>query len=308
MQTAALIVAAGMSSRMGDFKPMLSIGSITIAQRVIANFHQAGIGKIVMVTGYQAVTLERHLSGSGVIFLRNDHYETTQMFDSVKIGLEYLMGKCDRVLFTPVDVPLFTAETVRRLLASEAALACPVCDGQQGHPLLISAALLPKILSDCGEQGLKGAVSRCGAALTAVAVDDPGTLRDADTPEDYSALVEYHNSQLIRPVVSVSLNREMPFFDRKTAMLLMLIDETSSVRAAGQRMQLSYSSCWNLIHTLESQLNFPLIERTQGGAGGSQSRLTQRGRLLLERFNAYEQKLRDTASELYESYFGGLLE
>ena len=308
MQTAALIVAAGMSSRMGDFKPMLSIGSITIAQRVVATFHQAGIGKIVMVTGYQAVTLERHLSGSGVIFLRNDHYETTQMFDSVKIGLEYLMEKCDRVLFTPVDVPLFTAETVRRLLASEAALACPVCDGQQGHPLLISAALLPKILSDCGEQGLKGAVSRCGAALTAVAVDDPGTLRDADTPEDYSALVEYHNSQLIRPVVSVSLNREMPFFDRKTAMLLMLIDETSSVRAAGQRMQLSYSSCWNLIHTLESQLNFPLIERTQGGAGGSQSRLTQRGRLLLERFNAYEQKLRDTASELYESYFGGLLE
>lgn len=308
MQTAALIVAAGMSSRMGDFKPMLSIGSITIAQRVIANFHQAGIGKIVMVTGYQAVTLERHLSGSGVIFLRNDHYETTQMFDSVKIGLEYLMGKCDRVLFTPVDVPLFTAETVRRLLASEAALVCPVCDGQQGHPLLISAALFPKILSDCGEQGLKGAVNRCGAALTAVAVDDPGTLRDADTPEDYSALVEYHNSQLIRPVVSVSLNREMPFFDRKTAMLLILIDETSSVRAAGQRMQLSYSSCWNLIHTLESQLNFSLIERTQGGAGGSQSRLTQRGRLLLERFNAYEQKLRDTASELYESYFGGLLE
>ena len=123
MQTAALIVAAGMSSRMGDFKPMLSIGSITIAQRVIATFHQAGIEKIVMVTGYQAVTLERHLSGSGVIFLRNDRYETTQMFDSVKIGLEYLMDKCDRVLFTPVDVPLFTAETVRRLLDANAVLA-----------------------------------------------------------------------------------------------------------------------------------------------------------------------------------------
>ena len=308
MQTAALIVAAGMSSRMGDFKPMLSIGSITIAQRVIATFHQAGIEKIVMVTGYQAVTLERHLSGSGVIFLRNDRYETTQMFDSVKIGLEYLMDKCDRVLFTPVDVPLFTAETVRRLLDANAALACPVCDGQQGHPLLISAALLPKILSDCGEQGLKGAVERCGAAMLEIPVDDPGTLHDADTPADFSALVDYHNSQLVRPVVSVSLNREMPFFDRRTAMLLMLIDETSSVRAAGQRMQLSYSSCWNLIHTLESQLNFTLIERTQGGAGGSQSRLTQRGRLLLERFDAYERKLRETALSLYDSYFGGLLE
>ena len=141
-----------------------------------------------------------------------------------------------------------------------------------------------------------------------IPVKDPGTLHDADTPADFSALVDYHNSQLARPVVSVSLYKERPFFDEKIAMLLTLVDETRSVRAAGQQMQLSYSSCWNLIHTLESQLNFPLIERTQGGAGGSQSRLTQRGRLLLERFNAYEQKLRDTASELYESYFGGLLE
>ena len=96
MQTAALIVAAGMSSRMGNFKPMLSIGSITIAQRVVATFHQAGIQKIVMVTGFNAVTLERHLSGSGVIILRNDDYENTQMFDSVRIGLTYLRDKCDR--------------------------------------------------------------------------------------------------------------------------------------------------------------------------------------------------------------------
>lgn len=120
MQTAALIVAAGMSSRMGDFKPMLSIGSISIAQRVVATFQQAGIRRIVMVTGFNAVTLERHLSGNGVIFLRNEDYETTQMFDSVKIGLAYLRGKCDAVLFTPVDIPLFTASPVRSLLDSGA--------------------------------------------------------------------------------------------------------------------------------------------------------------------------------------------
>ena len=308
MQTAALIVAAGMSSRMGDFKPMLNIGSISVAQRVVATLHQTGVNKIVMVTGYNATTLERHLAGNGIIFLRNEAYQTTQMFDSAKIGLSYLQDKCDRVLFTPVDVPLFTAQTVRALLDSGADLACPVCDGKQGHPILISSALLPEILNDSGEQGLKGAMDRCSAPLIRVEVDDPGTIHDADTPEDFSKLLDYHNSQLVRPVVSVSLTKEKPFFDSRIAMLLMLVDETKSVRAAGQRMQLSYSSCWNIIRTLESQLNYPLIERSQGGAKGSTSVLTDRGRLLLERYRAYEQTLKEQANALYESYFGGLFE
>ena len=73
-------------------------------------------------------------------------------------------------------------------------------------------------------------------------------------------------------------------------------------------MQLSYSSCWNIIRTLESQLNYPLIERSQGGAGGSTSVLTQRGKELLERYNAYEQLLKEQANELYDRYFGWLFE
>ena len=308
MQIGALIVAAGMSSRMGEFKPMLSIGSISVAQRVVATLSQSGVSKIVMVTGYNATVLERHLSGNGIIFLRNEDYEHTQMFDSVKIGLRYLLDKCDRVLFTPVDVPLFTARTVKAILDSGAPLACPMCEGRQGHPILIANELIPEILADCGEMGLKGAMDRCSVPLKRIEVDDPGTIHDADTPEDFSALVDYHNSQLVRPVISVSLNKEKPFFDSRIAMLLMLIDETKSVRAAGQRMQLSYSSCWNIIRTLESQLSYSLIERSQGGAGGSTSVLTERGRILLERYTAYEQKLKEKANALYEEHFGGLFE
>ena len=308
MEIGALIVAAGMSSRMGQFKPMLNIGAISVAQRIIATLQQAGATKIVMVTGYNATVLERHLAGNGIIFLRNEDYATTQMFDSVKIGLTYLLDKCDKILFTPVDVPLFTAQTVNTLLDSGAELACPMCQEKQGHPILISNLLIPEILNDCGQQGLKGAMDRCSIPLLRIEVDDPGTVHDADTPEDFSALVDYHNSQLVRPVVSVSLNKEKPFFDSKIAMLLMLVDETKSVRAAGQRMQLSYSSCWNTIKTLESQLSYTLIERSQGGAGGSQSRLTPKGKVLLDRFLAYEKALKEQATALYESHFGGMFE
>ena len=306
MKTAALITAAGMSSRMGDFKPMLNIGSISIAKRVIATFRQAGIQRIVMITGYHAQELEHHLSGEGLIFLQNEAYKTTHMFDSVKIGLSYLQDKCDAVLMTPVDIPLFTADTVKKLMFSGKKLACPACQGQTGHPILIGSCLIPGILRDSGQGGLKGALERCSEQMAEIAVKDPGILHDADTPEDYSALLRYHNSQLIRPVVTAALCREKPFFDQMTAMLLTLVDETGSVSAAGKQMKLSYSSCWNKIHTLENQLNCTLVERSQGGAGGSASHLTAQGKELVARYRIYEEKLNQQAQVLFDQVFGGM--
>ena len=229
------------------------------------------------------------------------------MFDSAKIGLEYLKDKCERILFTPVDIPLFTSATVRSLMESGAELACPVCEGQQGHPIMIASRLVDNILSDQGEGGLKGAISRCGAELQEIEVEDPGVLHDADTPEDYRTLLNMHNAQLVRPVLSVSLAKEMPFFDEKIAMLLSLVDETSSVRTACQRMQISYSTGWNIIRTMESQFSRTLIERSQGGAGGGQSRLTEDGRQLIDAFRRYSAELRRVAAELFDSYFEGTL-
>lgn len=304
MQIGAVIVAAGMSSRMGDFKPMMNIGSISIAQRIVATLHQAGVERIIVVTGYNAQQLERHLAGNSLIFLRNEAYASTQMFDSAKIGLSYLRDKCDQILFTPVDIPLFTALTVTKLLESAAPLACPVCEGKTGHPLLISSSLLDTILSDRGENGLQGAISRCGVTMTQVPVEDPGVLHDADTPEDYQSLLAYHNEQLIRPELSISLSREKAFFDEKTAMLLSLVEETGSVRRACERMQISYSGGWNIIRALESQLHFPLLERSQGGASGGESRLTERGKRLLGCYQRYSQAIREQAKLLFNDYFG----
>ena len=123
MQLGALITAAGAGEREGEFTPMANIGSISVAQRVVGTLRQAGAARIVMVTGCNAQELERSLAGQGLIFLRNEDYARTEMLDSVKIGLRYLAGKCDAVLFTPVDIPLFTAETVRALAASGAGIA-----------------------------------------------------------------------------------------------------------------------------------------------------------------------------------------
>lgn len=90
MSIGAVIVAAGMSSRMGDFKPMLSIGSQSIARRIVSTLRQTGAEEIVMITGHNADALERHLEGCGLTFIRNERYASTQMFDSAALGLDYL--------------------------------------------------------------------------------------------------------------------------------------------------------------------------------------------------------------------------
>ena len=87
-------------------------------------------------------------------------------------------------------------------------------------------------------------------------------------------------------------------------MLLELVDETSSVRLACQRMQISYSGGWNIIRALESQLHFPLLERSQGGANGGESRLTEKGRRLLDCYTRYTAQLRQEAAALFDEYFG----
>ena len=304
MRTGAVIVAAGLSSRMGDFKPMLNVGAISISQRIIATLKQSDVSKIVFVTGYRADDLEHHLTRNGVLFLRNPNYRTTDMFESACIGLQYLEDKCDRVLFTPVDIPLFTSDTVKALLASRAELAVPVCNGMTGHPILMSAPVIERILQDKGDDGLRGALSRCGVEETRIDVADRGILMDMDTQEDYTALLNYHNSQLVRPIVRVALAREKPFFDSQTALLLALIDELGSVSRACKRMQISYSSGWQMLNTVEAQSGICLVKRSQGGAKGSSSSLTEEGKRFLHAFERYESAVRQAAAKLYLDMIG----
>lgn len=300
----AVIVAAGISSRMGDFKPMLNIGAISIAQRVVATLRQAGATHIVVITGFNADALERHLSGNGLVFLRNTDYASTDMFTSAQIGLAYLQDKCDTILFTPVDIPLFTCDTVRALISAQADIAIPVCQQAEGHPILLASHLVPALLDWPGDGGLRGAIQSLGVDICHVPVRDAGILHDADTPEDYQTLLDYHNKQLARTEITVTLSRELPFFDEKTAMLLTLISETGSVRIACKRMQISYSTGWNLIRRLESQTNSEVLNRVQGGAGGGGSHLTAAGERLLSAYRQFVADLREYAALRYNTYFG----
>ena len=181
----AVVAAAGLSSRMGAFKPLLPFDGATVIERCLANLRAAGASAIVVVTGHRAAELEARLRGSGAVLVHNPRYAETQMFDSLCLGLRALPEDCRAILLTPGDVPLVKPETVRALLAAEAGFACPVCGGRRGHPVALDAAYRGALPAYDGEGGLRGAVTALGIPVTEVEVDDAGMPLDLDTPEDY---------------------------------------------------------------------------------------------------------------------------
>ena len=185
----AVVAAAGLSSRMGAFKPLLPFDGATVIERCIANLRAAGAAEIVVVTGHRGAALSERLRGSGVRCVHNPAYAETQMFDSLLLGLRALPPDCGRVLLTPGDVPLVQPETVRALLAAEGGFICPVCAGRRGHPVALDARYIPALLAYGGEGGLRGAVAALGIPTAEVETHDVGMLRDLDTPADYDAVL-----------------------------------------------------------------------------------------------------------------------
>lgn len=296
-------MAAGMSTRMKEFKQLMKIGDLSMAERVVLNFQRAGIKDIVMVTGYQGKLLEKSLQSYGITFLRNEQYANTEMFDSAKIGLEYMKGRCDRILFCPADVPFFTVDTVECLLKEKGDWIVPSYERKAGHPICIDGSFIPEILTYEGGQGLKGALDICGLKPKFLQTEDEGTVIDADTQEDYKHLLELHNSRLMRVKSTVQFVHKKPFFDCGTAYLLKQVDETKSVKQACEQMGISYSKGWTMIHLAEEALGYRIIERQQGGKDGGQAEVTLKGLRLMESFQEYEDKLQKIAEKLYIQMF-----
>ncbi len=181
---AGIILAAGRSSRMGVFKPLLELDGISMIRRVAGMMARAGCSPVVVVTGRDAALLEAHLAGEPVTFVHNPDYATTQQLDSLRLGLAALEGRRGQALVCPADIPLVSDRTVERVLGAEALFARPVFGGRAGHPAALSLALTPYLLAYDGPQGLRGAMEQGRVAMADLPVEDAGAVMDNDTPED----------------------------------------------------------------------------------------------------------------------------
>ena len=191
---AAVIAAAGLSSRMGDFKPLLPFDGTTVIRRCAENLIAAGAEELVVVVGHRGAEIAAALEGTSAHVVENPDYASTQMFDSLRLGLAALHGDCETVLLTPGDVPWVSPELVRKLTETEADFVCPVCGGKRGHPVSVAGRRVPALLTYGGAGGLRGAAEALGFSAALIETPEIGVTVDLDTPEDYRRLLSLKGS------------------------------------------------------------------------------------------------------------------
>lgn len=182
---AAVVLAAGRSSRMGVPKSLLRVDGRPALEHIVATLRTAGIERVVVVLGAHACRIRGEVELGDAQVVHHIGWAAGRT-SSLHAGLAALPDDVDKCLLALVDMPLVEPETVRaivdRAAVGDAEVLAPRHDGRHGHPILLRRSLFPAIAALGPDEPLR-ALLRC-RTRDAVAVDDPGILLDLDTPED----------------------------------------------------------------------------------------------------------------------------
>jgi broad specificity phosphatase PhoE/CTP:molybdopterin cytidylyltransferase MocA len=197
-QTTGIILAAGYSSRMGAFKPLLPLGDSSVIVHQIRTMKQLPLDEILVVIGHQAEQMIPVLKQEGVPFILNKDYEKG-MFSSIQAGLRAVEAGNSGCFLALVDSPFVPATVFQDVLAMHKehpfSLIVPCYRGKKGHPLFIPSSLFPEILSHSGEGGLKFITDRHNDDMIRLEVDSESVVMDMDTRQDYEELLQYYRKK-----------------------------------------------------------------------------------------------------------------
>ena len=196
---AALLLAAGESTRMGQLKALLPWRGSTLLEHQLSSLAEAGVSRTVVVLGHEISRLEPTVRDRpGISWVQNPDYRQGKT-TSIKAGIKALLGSGSALLeagllLLNVDQPR-SADTVRCIMDLHMGqkdakrprlITLPTYEGRGGHPIIMSTKLLSE-LENINEEslGIKAVVLRHEADLQRVEMDTPEILLDLNTPLDY---------------------------------------------------------------------------------------------------------------------------
>jgi len=189
----AIILSAGYSSRMGDFKPLMNLDRKTPIERCISLFQNCRIKDIIVVTGYLNDKVEEKLKND-IRIVKNNMY-SEGMFSSIQTGLRVLSENTDAFFLLPVDIPSVKESTVKKMIESyekiDEGILFPTFNKEKGHPTIISYSLVEEILSKNPKGGLRDILNGHKDKWHYEELADRGILLDMDTKEDFEVLYDH---------------------------------------------------------------------------------------------------------------------
>src|SRR5579862_6957553 len=119
-RVAAIIVAAGSSSRLGQPKQLLIIDGQTMLQRAIRFAHGAGASPVVVVLGAHRETIERNVDLGAAKIVVNKTWKEG-IGGSIRVGVAAAENEASRpvgALLMICDQPRVTAEHLSRMMVA----------------------------------------------------------------------------------------------------------------------------------------------------------------------------------------------
>jgi molybdenum cofactor cytidylyltransferase len=196
-QVAALVLAAGRSSRMAPLNKLLVVdrdGRPMLA-RVVDNVLASQARPVVVVTGHDREQVEAALAGKPVTLVPAADY-AEGLSASLKAGLAALPPEVEGFVICLGDMPLVSGAGIDRLLGAfdpeeGRAVVMPTFQGQHGNPVLWSREFLPEMMALTGDQGARRLLRRHAERVSEVEMPDDAVLRDFDTPEALAAQPDF---------------------------------------------------------------------------------------------------------------------
>jgi molybdenum cofactor cytidylyltransferase len=188
---AALVLAAGLSSRMGSNKLLQEWRGLPLLRWTVEAALASHARPVIVVTGNEAAKIEAALKGLDVQFVHNPDFRDG-LSTSLKTGLSVVPDSADGALVLLGDMPEVSANLINRMIAAfspgdNRAICIAVHEHRRGNPVLWSRAFFPEITALGGDEGAKR-VLLAHEDLVAEIEADEAVLRDIDTPEALAAL------------------------------------------------------------------------------------------------------------------------
>ncbi|MBI3028825.1 MAG: nucleotidyltransferase family protein [Candidatus Rokubacteria bacterium] len=187
---AGIVLAAGLSRRMGRAKLLLDWGGAPVIRRAVEQVLAGGVHELVVVVGREAPAVREALAGLPIRFVENPAPEAGQA-SSIACGVSALGPAISAALIALGDQPALPSEVIPRLLQTfhetGKAIVAPLYRGTQGNPVLFAAAVFPELRTLTGDRGARSVVEKDPSRVAPVPFDLPMPA-DLDTLEDYERL------------------------------------------------------------------------------------------------------------------------